>query len=222
MIQEDRMSVLARDILQLSRNTLLVKLRFLDSALSRLKFAPTGELTLATDGQRLVYDPGFIIQQYKIGQGICVRDYLHVIMHCIFRHMYIHTLVDSQYWDLACDIAVESVILDLDLQVGVIKQEAERQAHLGKLLHEIGQITAEKVYRHLLSQKPSSLELERLCALFRADDHSLWYKSEGEGLGNSKAQASWLSGAMTEADWTQVSARVQMELEIFQKEKKPR
>lgn len=46
---------LAREILLLSRNTLLVNLRFLDMALSRLQYVPCDRSTLMTDGERLIY-----------------------------------------------------------------------------------------------------------------------------------------------------------------------
>ena len=90
---------LARDVLRYARNTLLVNLRFLDAALSRLQPTSTGELPLATDGVKLYYDPRHILRVYKDEREATVRDYLHVILHCVFRHMYIHTLVDKAAWD---------------------------------------------------------------------------------------------------------------------------
>ena len=48
--KQERISNLAREILKLSRNTLLVNLRFLDSALSRLTPEENPELSFATDG----------------------------------------------------------------------------------------------------------------------------------------------------------------------------
>lgn len=48
---------LARDVLTLSRNTLLVNLRFLDVALSELAWFPIENDTLLTDG-------GYILRSY--------------------------------------------------------------------------------------------------------------------------------------------------------------
>ena len=44
-----RKELLAQDVLRLSHNTLLVNLRFLDVALSRLQYEPCGQSTLMTD-----------------------------------------------------------------------------------------------------------------------------------------------------------------------------
>ena len=63
---------LANEILNLSRNKLLVNLRFMDVALSYHKRLPY-EGTLATDGHTLLYDPGFILRTYKDSQEEMVR-----------------------------------------------------------------------------------------------------------------------------------------------------
>lgn len=61
---------IARDILQLSRNTLLVNFRFLDMALSGLQPVCDPFATMMTDGKRLCYAPGFILQRYKEADSI--------------------------------------------------------------------------------------------------------------------------------------------------------
>ena len=50
----EKRNKLAREILMLSRNTLLVNLRFLDAALSQLELYPIEESSLLTDGQHLL------------------------------------------------------------------------------------------------------------------------------------------------------------------------
>ena len=84
----EKMNILARDVLILSRNTLLVNLRFLDAALSQFEFFPIEESTLLTDGKHILYNPRHILENYKAAKEIPVRDYLHMVMHCVFRHMY--------------------------------------------------------------------------------------------------------------------------------------
>ena len=56
---------LAEDVLHLSRNTLLVNLRFLDAALNELELFPVDEVNLATDGQFLAYNPTYVLKHYK-------------------------------------------------------------------------------------------------------------------------------------------------------------
>ena len=68
---------LANEILNLSRNKLLVNLRFMDVALSYHKRA-VYEGSLATDGKTLFFDPGFVLRSYKNSQEEMLRLYLHI------------------------------------------------------------------------------------------------------------------------------------------------
>ena len=235
---------LAREILLLSRNTLLVNLRFLDAALSQFVLTPAS-LPFATDGQNLYYDPRHVLLCYKEEKEASVRNYLHLVMHCVFRHMYVHTLVDRALWDLSCDIAVEEVINGLLLPSTAAKRQEPQQAELARLRQTVKPLTAEKLYRHFENHPPRNpAELRRL---FWGDDHTPWYlppkatatvggnsgesgpPSEGNsdenglpGEGSSDENAppgegnSGLSAAM-EQTWKDISARMQMDLETFSK-----
>ena len=85
---------LANEILNLSRNKLLVHLRFMDVALSYHKRAAY-EGSLATDGKTLFYDPLFVLKTYKDSQEEMVRMYLHMILHCVFQHPFVGVSVDA-------------------------------------------------------------------------------------------------------------------------------
>lgn len=65
---------LARDVLKLSRNTLLVNLRFLDMALSRLEPKPS-DVPLATDGKMIFYDPVHILRCYAEAKERPAREF---------------------------------------------------------------------------------------------------------------------------------------------------
>lgn len=171
---------LARDVLNLSRNQILVNLRFMDAALSRLTLMSNEQFDLATDGRYLAYEPMHILRNYKSDKAIPVRDYLHVILHCVFRHMFIHTLVDREAWDLACDIAVEHTISGLGLTAASTGRENAQAALIGRLTSKLGTITAEKVYRYYLDKQLSPIELAELRGAFYADDHSVWYMKDEE------------------------------------------
>lgn len=213
---------LAREILLLSRNTLLVNLRFLDAALSQFALTPAS-LPFATDGQRLYYDPRHVLLRYKEEKEQSVRDYLHLVFHCVFRHMYIHTLVDQALWDLSCDIAVEEVINGLLLPSTAAKRQEQQQTELDQLYQTVNPLTAEKLYRHFQDHPPR--DPEKLRELFRGDDHTPWYlppkatASAGGSSGESgppNEGTSGLSAAM-EQTWKDISARMQMDLETFSK-----
>ncbi len=171
--QKKKADKLARDVLKLSRNTLLVNLRFLDAALSRL--IPHPYETLATDGQYLLYDARQVLNSYKRQKEEPVRSYLHMVLHCVFRHMYIHTQVDHDCWDLACDIAVENIINELGLAAVTTEKAQKQQDIISELRREVHHLTAEKLYRYYLDKQLPHITMATLQDTFRADDHQLWY-----------------------------------------------
>ena len=127
MDEHDRqLNNLALDVLKLSRNTLLVNLRFLDMALSQFTYHEIEDNTLLTDGKYLLYDPKHILRCYKSAKEIPVRDYLHIVMHCVFRHMFMDPTLNRVYWDLACDIAVENMITELNLKSVTATRERQQ------------------------------------------------------------------------------------------------
>ena len=173
--QNRKIEQLAQDVLRLSRNTLLVHLRFLDRALSALTPVKTDAYPLCTDGIHLGYSPKYILRCYKEEKERPTRDYLHVVFHSVFRHMFIHHLLDRDCWDLACDIAVEQVISELDLRMTETKRQSEQKHELENLNKYVKHMTAETLYRYFQDNRPSEEELARLKELFSADDHQLWH-----------------------------------------------
>ena len=239
---------LAEDILRLSRNTLLVNLRFLDMALSMLSPHVVWESTLLTDGKELYYNPRHLLASYKAEKEMPVRNYLHVVMHCVFRHMFTGPSIYRTYWDLACDVAVECVISELGLSAAASSREKLQQDYLNELKGKLKTVTAEKVYSHLVQTQPKPTAVADLGKLFCADDHSIWYMTSDEkaaslGLsGNSTKDNNDNSGsggngnenteggeeqnnditesrqALIEA-WKGISERMQTDMETFSKQK---
>lgn len=98
-------------ILYQSRSELYLNMRFLDVSLSSLDFqADWGRNGVATDGGAVYYGPEYLLKLYGQGRARVNRAYLHMLLHCLFCHMYTQGDRDKEYWDLACDIAMESVI----------------------------------------------------------------------------------------------------------------
>ena len=77
--KQQKIEQLAKDVLILSRNTLLVNLRFLDVAFSQFELIPMEENTILTDGKYILYNPKYILKSYKEQRENPVRDYLHKI-----------------------------------------------------------------------------------------------------------------------------------------------
>ena len=104
---------LAEKVMQLNIHTLMIELRYLQVALQQLTLQAEAEGSLSTDGTYCFYRPRTVLQRYKKEPAASVRDYLHMVLHCIFRHMYLSEPVEVNCWDLACDMTVELMINDL-------------------------------------------------------------------------------------------------------------
>ena len=228
--QIEKLNRLALDVLILSRNTLLVNLRFLDMALSRLHYYGIEDNTLMTDGEYLLYDPKRILRCYKSAKEIPVRDYLHVVMHCVFRHMFMDPTLNRAYWDLACDIAVENIITELNLKSVTAARERQQVPYINAIKQELGMVTAEKIYAYLRTTYPDPNKIAQIRGLFYADNHEIWYMSGDQkaatyGLpqsedGDSEDGQNWKgSQTVTVAAWQTISERMQVDLETFGKQR---
>lgn len=172
---DEKILSLAQEVITHTRNTLIVHLRYMDVALGRLTPVPFPRAPLATDGEMLYYNPIHILKIYQRSQEETARDYLHAVMHCVFRHFFVSPLLRKDLWNLACDIAVEAAIDDLDVPTTDAPRAAKQRAVKSALTDVLGPLTAEKLYRHYLNIEPSAEEIRALGALFRADDHEVWY-----------------------------------------------
>lgn len=119
---------IAMDILRSSRNELYLNMRFLDVALSSLAFVPEQQVRIAgTDGSALFFQPDAVVEVFRKGRVCVNRQYLHSILHCIFSHLWNRKERDEEYWNLACDVAVESVIDGLYLKAVHLPKSALRR-----------------------------------------------------------------------------------------------
>lgn len=246
---------LAEEVLVLSRNTLLVNLRFLDAALSRFKMIPIEEFSLLTDGYYLLYNPKYVLTNFKEQKETITRDYLHIVLHCIYRHMFIDPTLDRPLWDLACDIAVENVITDLGLKSADAHREATQSTDIAKFQKECKMLTAEKIYAYLKSNNIDPVTATDIRSKFYADNHEIWYmtsdqKTEKYGISNNpndkdknqedrdedkqenlngnsydrkalndENNAKNLTTAELNEIWQQISERIQVDIEIFGKQR---
>ena len=170
------LTAIGLEILQTARNELYLNLPYLDVALCSLDFQPGGGVTLslATDGETLYYDGSFLSERYLRSRTAVDRAYLHVLLHCMLRHLWKKRGRDPVLWDLSCDAAVESILDELDYPCLTGTAMPARQKFYGQCRAEMPVLTAEGIYRHLLRTAPSEYELARLQRAFLEDDHGLW------------------------------------------------
>ncbi|MBQ9155408.1 MAG: metallopeptidase [Eubacterium sp.] len=167
---------LARDILRLSHHTLFINLRFMEAAF--IKIVPDHDmdtLSMATDGRFLYYNAAHICRLYQKEKGLPARDYLHTVLHCVFRHLFISKKIDGPVWDLACDIAVENLINKMNLKSLSCERETAQAWLIRDLAGKLPRLSAEWIYKYFMEENISDVEIEQLRRNFMADDHSIWY-----------------------------------------------
>lgn len=228
-----RAAELAARITDTARNTLLIKLRFMDTAIFRLSAIPE-KTTLAVDGKNVYYGIEHILRLYKKEPNAVNRAFLHMIFHCIFRHMFVGSWVNRPMWNLACDIAVENIISSLNLSCTLCSDDGNKNSIISGIAKETNFMNAEKIYRVLLDKKLSDAEFLRIQSVFMTDDHSCWYNRDefssqsesggenGDGEGDSDSESgNTLSSAIDSSvieEWENVSKQIEVDLETFSAE----
>lgn len=172
---------IANDILEEARSALAVRFRFLDRALWRMPLVPSFDVYgLASDGVKFYYDPEFVVARFKLSPNEVVRDVVHCLFHCIFRHPFMLYSVLRQPWDVSCDIAIEALLLDLVGEAFPSNMDRRARESLKLLKAQVGGvITAERLYR-FFSNEGNKVDLRSLAPLFYHDSHGMWY-SEADG-----------------------------------------
>jgi len=175
-------SQIGLEILQTARNELYLHLPYLDVVLCGLEFRPaeTETNTLATNGETLYFDGRFLAERYLSGRVVCNRAYLHVLLHCMLRHLGKKHGQVPELWDLACDITVESILDDLAYPCLQRAAAPAKQQAYGRFRAEMPVLTAEGVYRSLLRAREDPFRIGQLQRLFLVDDHGLWDLQEKE------------------------------------------
>ena len=183
-------SAIGQEILFAARNQLYMNLPYLDVVLCALRFQPGGGVTLsiATDGDVLYYDGGYLAERYLRSRVLTNRAYLHVILHCMLRHLAKKRGKLPELWDLACDVAVESILDNLHypcLEEGMVP--AKRKFY-GECRADMPVLTAEGIYRRLLRLGLPEYEIARLQRAFLVDDHGLWDPEQQDDQQQSQQQ----------------------------------
>ena len=224
----------ANDVMLYSRSNLIVNLRFLDIAIGRLQLVRSENATMGTDGIHLVYGPRHVLRSFKSETARPARDYLHTVIHCIYSHMFVGAQVDRRLWDLACDISAENTINDLGIKATASERQAFQKPAADMLKDEAGILTAEKIYHYLREADIPEEDIENLESLFRADDHSAWYRGKSKtGTAEDKKSAGReepdneeedlpgmppIPPEVLEEEWRNISEKIQDDLELFSRE----
>ena len=173
---------MGKRILDASRTDLYLSMRFLGPALHSLGFImDLSTTTVGTDAAYIRFNPNHLFRLYVDRPRRLNRTYLHMILHCVFRHMFTaRKKEDRELWDLSCDIAVTSIIDSMDYRAVAELTPEFRQRVYDRLQEEIHVLTAERIYQYFLERKRNYMEELQLAAAFALDDHSFWERMEDE------------------------------------------
>lgn len=204
------------DIWKQARNELYLSMRFLDVSLSRFFFLPETNIAgMGTDGFGIYFYPDALIYLYKKDRIYINRAYLHIVFHCLFGHLTIPKTVDTALWDLAADIAVESIIDGLSVRAVRRYVSPYRKKVYQSLREKMKVLTVAGIYQ-VLEEKEAGREedtwigeadFEKLRGEFFVDDHQLW----NQEIPPQKMME-------RQKEWKEENEKLQTKMETFAKE----
>lgn len=178
---------IANDIIEYVRRRLLMNLRYLNRAIYALPHKHSENvLGIGTDGQFLYYGSYYAIKLFRYDKNRLNRDYLHTLLHCVFRHFEVGKGINHQVWNLSCDIAVENLIQELNLPDMKIQEDAKQMEYISLLAGKINLLSAEKIYHFFMEEDGTETDIFAQLTRpdnekrhgFSRDDHSFWYPAE--------------------------------------------
>ena len=241
--RQKRLDAVGQAALEDSRTKLMMAYRFLDAALWRMPYTPA--LTakpLATDGKSLYFNGKLSARLYRDDANELVRDYLHAIMHCVFRHPFNNLHPNKVAWDIACDIATEAAVMDIAATRFPSSNDAARTFALKRMATQVNITNPNIIYREIEepvfdSEGLSAVvfgvgPLYEIKALFERDDHLAWAVMDDDDLKDEEQQREEqppdasapdmpdedTNDEATEQDWQDIAKKIESELESFSKE----
>ena len=203
---------LASRVIELSRDTLFVKLHYMQRSISNIEIRPyTGmeNILFACDGRILYYDPLYVLARYRDNINNVTHALLHSVLHFVFHHGFTGGDMDTELWDLSCDIAVENIIRELGCSSADIPGQTLQDPIITELSGELPMLNAENIYKYykdsMAQDEDREGKIKRMRALFRMDQHSLWPERADKGIYDDSVEMMRI--------WQDTSRRMQTELE---------
>lgn len=163
---------LCQQILANCRNELYSYFPYLDGAFASVSYEADPQVyAMGTDGNFFYYNVSFLMKQYVQNASSVRRGYLHMLLHCLYLHLFLEKDLDRQKWNLACDIAVEQIIEKEHLSALCLPENPVRE-QVFRILGDRS-LAAQEIYK-MLGTNAFSFTQEELEAAFLFDDHSLW------------------------------------------------
>ncbi|MGN0395146.1 MAG: VWA-like domain-containing protein [Coprococcus sp.] len=207
----EQIEALADKLMKLARDTITVRFRFFDNAISRIKIEYRyGFGGVSSNGNIIYIDPAFLLKTYMDEQGVAVRIYMHVLLHLVFMHQLQYDKLDEAAWNMAADIAVENIIMEMDFPAAAMSRDIEEKDELVRISKRVEALTADKLYREFVVNGLSNDAQKTYRRLFTIDAHDGWRISEEQSVNELM---------ITEDDWKKIARRIKTDLKTFSKDK---
>lgn len=212
----ERLQRLGNDILTVSKNELLVSMRFLELAFPMLTNRMNmSTFLIATDGESLFYQPRFLSERYQLDRILVNRAYLHLLFHCLFGHVFRErdlegNELEESLWHLSCDMVCEYLIDHMEFSSIQWIEDERKMAWYDKLEHVLPIISADGVYDYLNKNDKEIEDIDRLSLLFLVDDHCFWnQKKRKKGAYEEEKKKE------QENRWGELSEKIETGLETY-------
>ena len=178
----EKLEEAGKKILNNSRTELYLSMRFMGIALNSLDYKlDLTTTTVGTDADFIRFNPAYLLKMYIEEPRLLNRCYVHMILHCLFRHMFTaQEKEDPELWDLCCDIAAESVLDTMEYPPIERTVSDFRSGIYQDLQQKVKVLTAERLYHYFQSEEQDFNWLDRLKWEFKNDDHSFWQRMEDQ------------------------------------------
>ncbi|MDO4182042.1 MAG: VWA-like domain-containing protein [Coriobacteriia bacterium] len=178
---------IARDIIDECRVQLMLKFRFLDLALWKMDLEPlynSPRQPAGTDAEKFYFDAARVNARFTESFDELVRDHLHTVLHCVFRHPFDELHRKEDVWWLVCDIIVESAAIEMCGGRFPSPDDDRRKQLIFDLKMAAGSLTPSHLYslldqaihspRGTVHQGFSDSKINEMRYLFERDNHEPW------------------------------------------------
>ena len=196
---------ICHDILTNARNELYLNFRYLDIALSGFEYAADRTIPgIETDGFVIYYQPEYLFSLYQRKRVSINRAFLHMVFHCLFCHMDSRGTRAAEYWNLACDIAIESILDSFYVKSVYRHQSPYRREIYGRLSEKLKVLTAEGIYKCLQDMSLNESQYEKMAAEFYMDSHARWEQDQSPNIPMER-----------QTKWQNIREKMETEMESF-------
>lgn len=179
---------LGMDILQNCRNELYSYFPYLDAAFASVSYTFSRQVTgVGTDGESFLFVPDYLIKEYMKNAVKIKRGYLHMLLHCLYLHIFPEAGYEKSRWNLACDLAVEKIIEREQIDALALPYDEVREL----TFYQMGDrsLSVQDLY-HMLERRHFTSSESELMQAFSFDDHSIWH-DQTDRLKIARTKSKW-------------------------------